>query len=98
MPEYDDTLPLAEAIRRVFPRADPAGIEKLLAGAPPEEPLAERVGLACVLLSAGDLGQLRHYVREARLDARDVLYWAFHYGDEAPAHLRGLLRAARARR
>jgi hypothetical protein len=97
MPEYDDTLPLSEVLRRVFPRADPPGIEQLLAGAPGEEPLPERVRLACVLLSAGDLGRLRHYVRQARLDARDVLYWAFHYGDEAPAHLRGLLRAARPR-
>jgi hypothetical protein len=94
VPTYDPSESLEHAIASVFPKADPGGIGKLLRRAVPPggEPLAERVLLACVLLSAGDLGKLGHYLREARLDSRDVLYWAFHYDDEAPAHMRGHLK------
>lgn len=94
MPTYDPSESLEHAIASVFPRADPKGIRMLLERALPPggEPLAERVQLACVLLSAGDPRQLEHYLREALLDSRDVLYWAFYYGDEPPAHMRGHLR------
>ena len=95
MPNYDESLPLDDAIRRVFPRADPKGIRQLLERAPRPDgnPQPARVLLAAVLLSAGDLDQLQHYLREAALDFRDVLYWAFYYDDEPPAHMRDFLRA-----
>ncbi len=94
MPSYDDTEPLDQAIASVFPRADPKGIHALLDRAlgPGGEPLVERVRLACVLLSEGDLRKLEHYLRQAACDSRDVLYWAYHYGDEPPAHMRSHLR------
>ena len=95
MPSYDDRLDLDDAIRRVFPKADPSGIRVLIerAQAQAEVPFGHRVELACVLLSAGDLKQLRHYLAQAALDARDVLYWAYHYDDEPPAHMRAFLRS-----
>jgi len=37
---------------------------------------ATRVLLAVLKLSCGDLARLEHYVRQATLDFRDVLYWA----------------------
>ena len=93
MPTYDESESLEDAIRSVFPRADPQGIHRLLERVPAGgAPLDERVRLACVLLSAGDLRQLEHYVREAHGDARDVLYWAFYHHDEPPAHMRGHLK------
>lgn len=36
----------------------------------------ERVQLAILKLSEGELGQLRHYVKAAKTDYRDVLAWA----------------------
>ena len=36
----------------------------------------ERVQLAIVNLSGGDLAKLQHYVQQAQQDFRDVLYWA----------------------
>jgi hypothetical protein len=95
VPCYDDRLDLEDAIRRVFPKADPHGVRLLIerAQAQAGAPFGRRVELACVLLSAGDLGQLKHYLGQAALDVRDVLYWAFHYGDPPPAHMRGFLRA-----
>ena len=94
MPCYDDRLALDDAIQRVFPKADPHGIRLLIerAGQQAGAPFGPRVELACVLLSAGDLKQLRHYLEQAALDSRDVLYWAFHYDDAPPAHMRGFLR------
>lgn len=35
-----------------------------------------RVWRACLVLSKGRLKDLHHYVQQARLDFRDVLYWA----------------------
>lgn len=49
---------------------------------------AERILLACLLLSAGDLDLLKRYLQQASMDYRDVLYWAFEYADEPPAHMR----------
>ena len=93
MPSYDDRLDLDEAIRSVFPKADPHGVRLLIERAQtPGAPFGRRVELACVLLSAGDLKQLKHYLAQAALDPRDVLYWAFDYNDEPPAHMRAFLR------
>jgi hypothetical protein len=47
-----------------------------LCGDLPESP---RVQLAILKLAEGDLKALEHYVEQARLDYRDVLYWAFYY-------------------
>ncbi len=86
MPRHDPTEPLARAIVRVLPKADATGIKKLLDQArdSQDRPLTERVQLACVLLSEGDLGKLKHFVQQAALDFRDVLYWAFEYDDPPP--------------
>jgi hypothetical protein len=94
MPRYDDQLPLEQAIAVVFPRVDVAGIRRLLDGARDSNGvvLGERVQLAAVLLSAGDLGRLAHYLEQAGQDYRDVLYWAFYYDDEPPARLRKLCK------
>jgi hypothetical protein len=93
MPTYDEHQQLETVIRKVFPKADPKGIHLLLDRAPAgSAALAERVKLACVLLSAGDLRELERCVRQAHCDARDVLYWAFYYQDEPPAHMRPYLK------
>jgi hypothetical protein len=95
VPTYDDRLDVEDAIRRVFPKADPHGIRVLLERAQAQggAPFGPRIELACVLLSAGDLKALQHYLRQAALDARDVLYWAFDYGDAPPEHMRAFLKA-----
>ncbi len=36
----------------------------------------ERVQMAILKLSGGDLEKLRHYLKRAQDDFRDVLYWA----------------------
>lgn len=94
MPRYDPDEPLDAAIESVFGAASAHGVRVLLdaARAPGGSPLSDRVRLACVLLSAGDSAQLRHYLSQAALDPRDVLYWAFDYDDPAPAHMRGHLK------
>jgi hypothetical protein len=94
VPSYDDRLDVEDAIQRVFPKADPHGVRLLIERAQAQAgvPFGRRVELACVLLSAGDLKQLRHYLEQAALDPRDVLYWAFDYDDEPPAHMHGFLK------
>ena len=39
-----------------------------------------RVQLAVLKLSEGRIDKLQHYVEQARMDFRDVLYWAEYYG------------------
>ena len=94
VPRYDESLTVEEAIRRVFPRADPQGIRRMLqrAGEKAGCELGARVELAALLLSAGSLKKLEHYLEQAVLDARDVLYWAFYYDDEPPETMRPFLR------
>lgn len=90
MPKYDDRLELRDVIVELFGESGVNGVEKLFAAA--GEPLGERVRLACVLLSAGDAGKLRHAILQARSDSRDVLYWAFYYDDAAPSSMQRYLR------
>lgn len=90
MPKYDERLVLRDVIVDLFGESGVNGVEKLFAAA--GEPFVERVRLACVLLSAGDVGKLRHAILQARSDSRDVLYWAFYYDDEAPHAMRRYLR------
>ena len=94
MPHYDDSLSVEEVIPRVFPKADPNGIRLMLdrAQAKAGQELGARVELAALLLSAGDLRKLEHYLEQAVLDSRDVIYWAFYCDDEPPAHMRAFLR------
>ncbi len=94
MPNYDDQQPLEDAIQELFPKFDALEIRKLLDSAPAlsaQRP-AERVLLACLLLSEGDLDRLKHYLQQATLDYRDVLYWAFEYNDEPPVHMQRYLK------
>ena len=42
-----------------------------------------RVQMACLKLSEGNIDKLKHYVEQARMDFRDVLYWAEYYDDLA---------------
>lgn len=35
-----------------------------------------RVQAACLKLSEGNIEKLKHFVQQAKLDFRDVLYWA----------------------
>ena len=90
MPQYRDDLTIDAAIGEVFPEADASGVRSLLDEMCPGQ--SERVRLAVVLLSEGRLDRLRHFAREATLDSRDVLYWAFSYEDDPPARLRHLIR------
>jgi hypothetical protein len=90
MPQYDDRLDWRLVASELFGEGGLNGVEKLFAAA--GEPFAERVRLACVLLSQGDAAKLRHAILQARSDSRDVLYWAFYYNDAAPAALRRYLR------
>lgn len=90
MPRYDDTLDPRRVTVELFGESGVNGVEQLFAAA--GEPLAERVRLACVLLSAGDASKLRHFIAQARQDTRDVLYWAFYYDDEAPGTMQRYLR------
>jgi hypothetical protein len=94
VPTYDPDEPLDDAIRTVFGAASEAGVRRLLdaAAGPDGRPLEDRVRLACVLLSEGDVARLRHYLGEAAKDPRDVLSWAFWYDDDAPPHMRSHLR------
>lgn len=46
----------------------------------------ERIQLAVVALSRGDLGRLSHFAEQARRDWRDVLYWAEGPRDEDEPH------------
>ncbi len=40
---------------------------------------AERVQMAILKLAKGDLDTLRHYLKQAKDDFRDVLFWAEHF-------------------
>lgn len=91
MPQYDDALDWKLVAGELFGPGGLAGVEKLFAAA--GEPLEERVRLACVLLSEGDVVKLRHAILQARSDSRDVLYWAFYYEDPAPESMRRFLSA-----
>jgi hypothetical protein len=70
---------LAGAIARTFPAGERAAVEALLMSY--EENEAPRVRLAILALANGDLVRLGEMVRAAKLDYRDVLYWAEYPGD-----------------
>ncbi len=65
-------------IVRYFPNESPASIVEALNlyGVEVYERERERVQLAILKLSEGNLGQLWYYLDCAKRDYRDVLYWA----------------------
>jgi hypothetical protein len=66
------------AVARTFPEhlhAEALGYLDFY-GSEPHERERERVQVAIVILSHGDLGRLAHFVDAARMDYRDVLYWS----------------------
>ena len=66
----------------VFPPADRAAALEVLGhyGSGPAEPERDRVRLAVVKLSGGDLDLLRQWVQTAKLDYRDALAYAEYPG------------------
>jgi hypothetical protein len=46
-------------------------------------PERERVQWDILELSKGNLKQVEHFVANARMDYRDILYWAEYYGDRS---------------
>jgi hypothetical protein len=73
-PRPDEVL---RAVIEGFPDETPSAITEILAqyGVERHERERERVQLAIVRLSEGDVGQLGYLVRAAKQDYRDVLYW-----------------------
>jgi hypothetical protein len=74
-PTREDVL---AAVGEQFPDHDAATVLALLDryGTRRPEPERERVQLAVLKLSGGDIEKLRHNLEVARQDYRDVLYWA----------------------
>jgi hypothetical protein len=68
-----------QAVARSFPADQHAAILELLAEYQSNE--RPRVQLAILALANGDEKRLRTFLREAKLDYRDVLLWA-EYPDE----------------
>ena len=68
-------------VRRDFPAATFAEVMSLLDGN--ETDPSPRVQLAVLKLASGNLGRLRKYNEDAKMDYRDVLAWA-----EYPGYLR----------
>jgi hypothetical protein len=63
------------AVRRYFPDKEAAGILKLLDQYEEGEG-RERIQVAILKVSTGDLDRLRHNIEVARKDYRDVLWWS----------------------
>jgi len=61
-----DLVDAADALRTIAP--DPRDADPT------------RVWRACLKLSKGNLKDLYHYVHQAKMDFRDVLYWAEYHG------------------
>jgi hypothetical protein len=68
---------VVDAIRAAFPASAPGAVLAVLDryGIEPYERERERVQLAIVELSKGSEEKLLHFVRVAKTDYRDVLYW-----------------------
>jgi hypothetical protein len=66
-----------EAVTGAFPAGSAAAVVEILAryGVEPHEGARERVQLAIVALSQGDVSRVEELVRVAKQDYRDVLYW-----------------------
>lgn len=66
------------AAKRAFPHENLTTIMAILDayGTESHEPERNRVQLAIITLSEGDVDKLRHFVAAAKQDYRDVLWWA----------------------
>lgn len=74
------TSSIQDRIQREFPSADQAQVTAALdtyAG-----PDAEQVHNAVLELSKGSLTQVRHFLKAAAANPRDVLFWAEYYVTE----------------
>lgn len=69
---------LTDRIRQTFPAENPADVLQILElyGTASHERETERVRLAVLKLSGGDLNELREMINAAKGDYRDVLAWA----------------------
>ncbi len=74
------------AVRQWLPDEDTASVLAVLDAysTEPYERERERVQIAVLKLSEGDVDKLLQYVTAARLDYRDVLYWAEYSEDKQP--------------
>jgi hypothetical protein len=69
-----------ERIRQEFQERDLDGVIELLASY--SGPESDRVRWDILELSKGELGKIGEYVKAARSDYRDILYWAEYYKDD----------------
>ena len=71
---------ILERVSREFQGSDRHTVVELLESyAGPE---TDRVRWDIVELSKGDVGKVRDYIKAARTDYRDILYWAEYYKDD----------------
>ena len=69
-----------ERIAKEFPAAEQASVAELLLSYAGPEPA--RVVWDILHLSKGKLEDVRHYLKAAQTDYRDVLYWAEYYATD----------------
>jgi hypothetical protein len=84
------------ALEEAFPRSDASELLEVLDryGVETYEKERDRVHLAIIQLAAGEADWLTSFVQAAKVDYRDVLFWAAHgpLSPEEGAHLRDSLR------
>jgi hypothetical protein len=74
-----------DRIVKEFPASQQTSVAELLASYAGPEP--ERMVWDILILSKGSLDNIERYLKAARIDYRDVLYWAEYY--ESDPMLRG---------
>ena len=79
VPTYSREQVIAEVVRW-FGEASVKGVMLLLDEYQLVGGGRERVQMAILKLSKGNLHDVRHYITQAQDDVRDVLYWAEYYG------------------
>ena len=71
---------ILERVNREFQDSDRATVTQLLESY--VGPESDRVRWDILELSAGKLEKVRHYIKAAQSDYRDVLYWAEYYEED----------------
>ena len=71
---------LFESIATEFANADRTAVIELLISYSGPEP--DRVRWDILELSKGSLEKVRQYIEAARIDYRDILYWAEYFGND----------------
>ena len=79
VPTYSREQVIAE-VARWFGETSVKGVMLLLDAYQSAGGGRERVQMAILKLSKGNLHDVRHYLQQAQDDFRDVLYWAESYG------------------